>query len=161
MSQAFASHNQPSAPLLYGHNSPRKEHANKVRGGRSISNTTTERIEKLLDDLMAESNSASGVIADITRGDMRCLIVCEDVTVLSPRELEIARMVASGYPSKRIARTLEISGFTVDSHIRRIFVKLGVTTRAAMVARLTHQSLCGFAEDAEEGDGPEAHPSGT
>ena len=55
---------------------------------------------------------------------------------LSPREFEIARMVAKGYPNKTIASVLDISSWTVSSHLRRIFTKLGVTSRAAMVARL-------------------------
>src|SRR4051794_30221534 len=55
---------------------------------------------------------------------------------LSSREREIARMVARGYSNKEIAGVLEISSWTVSTHLRRIFAKLGVTTRAAMVARL-------------------------
>jgi DNA-binding CsgD family transcriptional regulator len=57
-------------------------------------------------------------------------------TPLSPREFEIARMVAKGYANKSIASILEISSWTVSSHLRRIYTKLGVTSRAAMVARL-------------------------
>ena len=55
---------------------------------------------------------------------------------LSPREQEIARMVASGCTNKEIAAVLDISSWTVSTHLRRIFCKLDVTTRAAMVARL-------------------------
>ena len=55
---------------------------------------------------------------------------------LSPRESEIARMVAKGYANKTIASLLDISSWTVSSHLRRIFSKLDVTSRAAMVARL-------------------------
>jgi DNA-binding CsgD family transcriptional regulator len=55
---------------------------------------------------------------------------------LSPREYEIARMVAKGYANKTIASLLDISSWTVSSHLRRIFSKLDVTSRAAMVARL-------------------------
>jgi DNA-binding CsgD family transcriptional regulator len=58
------------------------------------------------------------------------------VTSLSPREAEIARMVAKGYANKTIASVLDISSWTVSSHLRRIFTKFGVTSRAAMVARL-------------------------
>lgn len=57
--------------------------------------------------------------------------------LLSPRELEIARMVALGYPNKTIASLLDISPWTVNTHLKRIFAKLDVTTRAAMVARLS------------------------
>ena len=55
---------------------------------------------------------------------------------LSPREHEIARMVAKGYANKSIASVLDISSWTVSSHLRRIYAKLGVSSRAAMVARL-------------------------
>jgi len=62
-------------------------------------------------------------------------------TNLSPREQEIVRMVAQGHPNKIIAAVLNISGWTVCTHLRRIFAKLGVTSRAAMVARLLEQDV--------------------
>jgi DNA-binding CsgD family transcriptional regulator len=55
---------------------------------------------------------------------------------LSPREQEIVRMVAEGHSNKIIAKVLSISSWTVCTHLRRIFAKLGVGSRAAMVARL-------------------------
>ena len=45
-------------------------------------------------------------------------------------------MVAEGHPNKVIAGVLNISGWTVCTHLRRIFAKLGVGSRAAMVAKL-------------------------
>jgi DNA-binding CsgD family transcriptional regulator len=56
---------------------------------------------------------------------------------LSPREQEIVRMVAKGHPNKVIADVLNISSWTVCTHLRRIFAKLGVGSRAAMVAQLS------------------------
>jgi DNA-binding CsgD family transcriptional regulator len=56
---------------------------------------------------------------------------------LSPREREIVRMVALGHQNKVIAAVLNISAWTVCTHVRRIFAKLGVSSRAAMVARVT------------------------
>jgi DNA-binding CsgD family transcriptional regulator len=56
--------------------------------------------------------------------------------VLSPRELEIARLVANGLPNKAIGAVLDISAWTVATHLRRIFAKLDVMSRAAMVGRL-------------------------
>ena len=61
----------------------------------------------------------------------------KEVPFLSPREAEIARLVAQGLPNKVIASVLEISTWTVGTHVRRLFAKLGVTSRAAMVARLS------------------------
>ena len=57
-----------------------------------------------------------------------------DTVQLSPREVEIVDLVASGLPNKCIGAVLEISTWTVATHLRRIFAKLGVNSRAAMVA---------------------------
>ena len=71
-------------------------------------------------------------------------------TPLSPRELEIVRMVAQGHSNKIIADVLSISAWTVCTHVRRIFAKLGVGSRAAMVARLLE---CGaLTQRAQNGD---------
>jgi DNA-binding NarL/FixJ family response regulator len=60
---------------------------------------------------------------------------------LSPREQEIVRMVAKGHPNKIIADVLNISSWTVCTHLRRIFAKLGVGSRAAMVAQLLEMGI--------------------
>jgi len=60
---------------------------------------------------------------------------------LSPRETEIVRLVSEGLPNKCISAVLEISSWTVATHLRRIFAKLGVNSRAAMVAKLLESNL--------------------
>jgi DNA-binding CsgD family transcriptional regulator len=55
---------------------------------------------------------------------------------LSPRQWEIVRLIAQGHPNKRIAALLNLSLWTIGTHVRRIFTKLGVNSRAAMVTRL-------------------------
>jgi DNA-binding NarL/FixJ family response regulator len=55
---------------------------------------------------------------------------------LTGREIEIAILVALGLPNKQIASHLnisDISEWTVSTHLRRIFTKLQVNNRAAMV----------------------------
>ena len=54
---------------------------------------------------------------------------------LTARELQIVSQVADGRVNKQIADTLGISEWTVSTHLRRVFAKLGVDTRAAMVSR--------------------------
>jgi len=54
---------------------------------------------------------------------------------LTQRELQIAALVAMGRPNKQIADVLHISEWTVSTHLRRMFSKLGVDTRAALVYR--------------------------
>lgn len=54
---------------------------------------------------------------------------------LSPREQEIVCLIAFGLSNKQIASRLDISIWTVSTHLRRIFIKLQVDTRAAVVYR--------------------------
>ena len=54
---------------------------------------------------------------------------------LTGRELEIAILVAQGHANKNIAYRLRISEWTVATYLRRIFAKLNVESRAAMVFR--------------------------
>lgn len=58
-----------------------------------------------------------------------------DVRLLTSRELQVVSCVCAGWGNKQIATKLNISTWTVAAHLRRIFVKLGVDTRAAMVSR--------------------------
>jgi len=54
---------------------------------------------------------------------------------LTRREREIAVLVAQGHPNKVISYRLEISEWTVAAYLRRIYAKLNVESRAAMVYR--------------------------
>lgn len=55
--------------------------------------------------------------------------------LLTERELQIAALAAHGMSNKKIAGHLYISEWTVSTHLRRIFSKLNVDSRAAMVYR--------------------------
>ena len=52
---------------------------------------------------------------------------------LTERELEIVRLVASGYKNKEVSETLRISERTVKTHLTNIFQKLGVRDRVGLV----------------------------
>lgn len=105
-----------------------------------------EQLANTLDQVKAavhmgsfDSNFDEGVLLDINISGIRCVMIAlqPSMTItLSPREQQIARMVASGLTNQAIASTLAISVWTVSTHIRRIFAKLSVTSRAEMVAHL-------------------------
>jgi ATP/maltotriose-dependent transcriptional regulator MalT len=61
---------------------------------------------------------------------------------LTPREMEVLRLLAQGLTSAQIAEQLVIGQVTVNSHVRSIYSKLGVTSRAAATRyALDHQLL--------------------
>lgn len=62
-------------------------------------------------------------------------------TTLSDREIEVLRQVASGNTNAAIAEHLYISQATVKTHLLHIFDKLGVSDRAAAVARAYEQGV--------------------
>jgi DNA-binding NarL/FixJ family response regulator len=59
---------------------------------------------------------------------------------LTPREEEVLQFIAKGYRSKEVADALEISTQTVETHLRNIYHKLHVRSRAAAVARFLGQA---------------------
>lgn len=64
---------------------------------------------------------------------------------LTPRETEIARWLAAGKTNPEIAIILQANVRTVEKHMEKIFVKLGVENRSAAIAVLLRQ-------DEAEGD---------
>lgn len=61
--------------------------------------------------------------------------------VLTGRETEILAWVAQGLISRDIARRLDRSPQTIESHIKSIFRKLGVSTRTEAVGRARERGL--------------------
>ena len=88
-----------------------------------------ESLEKALRELnAAATDGEKGIATD------------EQDTVLTPRELEVLRLVALGFSNKEIAGILHISLDTVKTHTKNIFTKLDVTDRTqAAVWAVSHK----------------------
>jgi non-specific serine/threonine protein kinase len=56
------------------------------------------------------------------------------VDILTPREQEIATLIARGLTNRQIANSLVISKTTADRHVSNILAKLGMATRAQVAA---------------------------
>lgn len=59
-------------------------------------------------------------------------LVPAELPTLSARELEIARGIASGASRDELAATLVLSRRTIDSHLQRVYAKLGISSRAEL-----------------------------
>ena len=75
-------------------------------------------------DLVLEENGASPLGGTAVEED----------TELSPRELEVLRLMALGLGNKLIAHELGISAHTAKFHVAAVFSKLGVHSRTEAVA---------------------------
>ena len=60
---------------------------------------------------------------------------------LSPRELEVMRLVAEGLTNRQIAEQLVLSTRTVDMHVRNILAKLRCRTRTEAASRAAELGL--------------------
>ena len=53
---------------------------------------------------------------------------------LSPRELEVARLVARGLTNKQLGQTLYVSERTAENHVQHILIKLAFRNRSQIAA---------------------------
>ena len=119
---------------------------------------SADRFEEMGSALLAAEASAEAARAFARQGDGRkataadhrraaLLQRCEGASTpltwpanaaapLSRREREIAALAAAGLASKEIAERLTISPRTVDNHLQRVFVKLGVASRGQLAGAL-------------------------
>lgn len=60
---------------------------------------------------------------------------------LTPREKEVLRQIARGYPYKQVARRLHISVKTVESHVSSVLRKLQLSSRYELARWASHRRL--------------------
>lgn len=99
-----------------------------ARGGSYLSSQVSDRL-----------------LTRIQTGDLQARSSQEPLDTLSPREVQVLRLVAEGKTSKDIAVLLELGLQTVRSYRKALMKKLGVNnvaglTQMAMAAGLTHWS---------------------
>jgi LuxR family maltose regulon positive regulatory protein len=68
-------------------------------------------------------------------------VASEQANLLSPRETEILRAIAKGMTTQAIAEQYYLSVFTVRTHIKRIFEKLGAHSRLQAVDQARARGL--------------------
>jgi len=104
-------------------------------------------LRRLTDQWLAPVRSKMGAsVADTTRDEGRGMTIEQAVKAalandverpwqgLTPRETDVAELVASGLTNREIADRLVLSVRTVETHVDRILGKLGFTTRGQLTA---------------------------
>ena len=85
--------------------------------------------------LVAEAEQADVVVSERVIATAAPATVAREGTALTPRELEVLRLVAHGLGNKEIAAELTLSTHTVKYHLASVLAKLGVRSRTEAVSR--------------------------
>jgi LuxR family maltose regulon positive regulatory protein len=78
---------------------------------------------------------AADLLAMLGADQTRPILVPQTGETLTPREVEVLRLVVAGYSNRAIAEQLVISEWTVKSHLTKNYRKLDVSSRTQAIAR--------------------------
>jgi LuxR family maltose regulon positive regulatory protein len=117
----------------------------RVMGALRRTEAAVEEARRAIDDLTPlgarlELARAYALLDDLTsRADVSSW--AGDRKALTPRQVEILRLIATGLNNQAIAQRLFISEHTVHRHVANTLNKLNVSSRSAAVARAGHLGL--------------------
>ncbi|MFG1797738.1 response regulator transcription factor [Nocardia sp. NPDC049149] len=102
---------------------------------RSRIRTRAGRWLTLHAERLTSADEQLSIIIEATR-PVEIAALIADSYRLTAREREVVGLLARGYSRTEIARVLTVSAHTVDDHIKRLFGKLDVRSRAELTAKL-------------------------
>jgi two-component system, LuxR family, response regulator FixJ len=105
---------------------------------RAFQGGAVDFLTKPVDEQTLIQSIRNGISQDIARRRTRADInsLRGKLAQLSEREKEVLALMLEGLPNKLIARQIDLSTRTVESHRARIFVKLGAGSLAELVRRV-------------------------
>lgn len=89
------------------------------------------------------ANAGQPVLSPTVAGALMGRVSDHKSGALSPRELEVLRLVAAGATNRSVARQLFVSEATVKTHLLHLYDKLGVRDHAAAVSAGYERGLLG------------------
>ncbi|MEU7833263.1 MULTISPECIES: response regulator transcription factor [unclassified Nonomuraea] len=114
------------------------------------------RLVRAGDALLAPSITRR-LVERFARRDEARAAVHRDLSELTPRELEVLRLLATGLSNAELADRLSLSPTTVKTHVARILSKLGLRDRVQAVV-LAYET--GLITPGSPADGPPGSPRG-
>ncbi|MEZ5774081.1 MAG: LuxR C-terminal-related transcriptional regulator [Hyphomicrobiaceae bacterium] len=126
---AVASRRPDLAAVIVSAATPIVETVDAIKSGRPVfqRDGAADRpiVDAISDALSATTRPPQTGGGDRRRGDV--------LQLLSPRELEVLRLLLLGHPNKSVAQILGISPRTVEVHRSRMMQRLGVRSFAEMI----------------------------
>jgi DNA-binding NarL/FixJ family response regulator len=113
---------------------------NNINGFILKNMTASELKDTIANILLGQTIYASHPIATSSNPAVESGSVIQKST-LSTREIEIIQYIKAGKTTKQIAEALNLSIFTIETHRKNIFRKLGIKNMAELVATVTQLNI--------------------
>ena len=98
-------------------------------------------IKRVRDGDAVFSPRLAGFVLDAFAGEVAPEVSDPELDQLSPREREVMRLIARGYTYKELARRLDLSVKTVETHVSAVLRKLQLSSRHELTRWATERRL--------------------
>jgi DNA-binding CsgD family transcriptional regulator len=136
---ALVQHARRCVPLDLGRTLLEKGSLERRAKRKTAAKQTLERALSVLEPLGAEC-WASRARDELGRIGLRRTVVSEGLT---PAQERVAHLAVTGATNREIARTLYMSGRTVEAHLTKIYRELGIRSRAQLAGALSATTNAG------------------
>ena len=105
------------------------------------SDDLADAIRRVRDGDAVFSPRLAGFVLDAFAGEVPPEVADPELDQLSPREREVMRLIARGYTYKELARRLDLSVKTVETHVSAVLRKLQLSSRHELTRWATDRRL--------------------
>jgi len=109
--------------------------------GYLVKGASSTEIVNAVSLLMAGGAPMSPTVARYVIEEFQDIKSSRETTTLTKREKEVLQGVASGLSEKKLAESLSVSPHTIHTHIKKIYRKLQVNSRAEAVLKARNKGI--------------------